>query len=318
MRLGIIGTGRIANRFVPENKVVDKFEIVAVFNPHLASAKQFAEKWSIGLATNKWDKFCEQVDAVYVASPHGTHYEYAKNLLQADKHVLCEKPLCMSGKEAEELFALADERKLVLMEAVKTAYCPGFRELIRMVKNGVIGEVKDVEACFTKLTDPSGRELNSATYAGSFYEMGTYALLPAIKLLGKPKEVFFQTIQSGKKRADGFTKAHLVYEDAFALAKTGLTVKSEGCLVVSGTKGYILAKSPWWLTKEFEVCFENEKENKRYRFFFDGDGLRYEIRRFRELMMYNEFGTSCSMALTPEESIWMAEIMEQFADGECL
>lgn len=316
MKLGIIGTGRIANRFVPENKVVDKFEIVAVYNPRLTSAEQFAEKWSIELSTNKWDEFCDKVDAVYVASPHHTHYEYTRNLLLAGKHVLCEKPLCMSGKEAKELFALADERRLALMEAVKTAYCPGFMELIRVAKSGVIGEIKDVEACFTKLADREGRELNSATYAGSFYEMGTYALLPAMKLLGKPKDVYVQTIRVGERNADGFAKVHLVYEDAFALAKTGLAVKSEGCLIVSGTKGYILVRSPWWLTKEFEVCFENPAENKKHKLFFEGDGLRYEIRRFRELISDKEFCSSRAIALTPEESIWMAEIMEQFADGE--
>ena len=315
MKLGIIGTGRIAGRFVPENETVDKFQIEAVYNPRRSSAKTFAEKWGIPVYTDDWNKFCDAVEAVYVASPHETHYQYTKDLLLAGKHVLCEKPLCFSGAEAKELFQIAEDKKLVLIEAVKTAYCPGFRELLRVAQSGVVGEIKDVEACFTKLTDPQGRELAGKGAAGSFYEMGTYALLPAVKLLGRPKDAFCQWLPAGPGNVDGFMKMHLIYEDAFALAKTGLTVKSEGCLIVSGTKGYILAPSPWWLTKDFVVCFEDTSQNKKYKFFFDGDGLRYEIRAFREQISDRVYGCrKRSTALSAEDSIWMAELMEKMAE----
>ena len=308
----MIGTGRIANRFVPELQVTEEFHIEAVYNPRQSSAKAFAEKWEIPVGTDDWEFFCNQVDVVYVAAPHGTHYDYVKKLLVVGKHVLCEKPLCFSKKEAEELFGTAEAKHLILMEAVKTAYCPGFQSLIQQAKSGVIGEIKDVEACFTKLENPDGRELNSETYAGSFYEMGTYTLLPVIKLLGKPKDVLFQAIRYGKRNADGFMKAHLVYDNAFGLAKTGLTVKSEGCLIISGTKGYILAQSPWWLTRRFEVRFEDVNATKIYEFPFEGQGLRYEIQAFADKIRCIESGqTSEEVGLTTEESIWLASIMEQ-------
>ncbi len=313
MRLGIIGTGRIANRFVPEVRTTNEFRIVVVYNPRNTSAQAFAEKWDIDEGTDDWENFCSQIDVAYVASPHGTHYDYVRRLLIKGKHVLCEKPLCFSKREAEELFELASGNHLVLMEAVKTAYCPGFQELIRLAKSGVIGEIKDVEACFTKLENPEGRELNSETYAGSFYEMGTYTLLPAIKLLGKPEKVFYQAIRSGKRNADGFMKVHLLYEEAFGLAKTGLTVKSEGCLIVSGTKGYMLAQSPWWLTRRFEVRFEDVSATKVYEFPFEGQGLRYEILAFKERIRNVEEGQGqydIEEGVTSQESIWMAGIME--------
>jgi len=309
LKLGMIGTGRIANRFVPEAKEVNEFHIESVYNPRLAGAQNFAEKWGLSHYTDNWLDFCSRIDAAYVAAPHDTHYEYCKQLLLQGKHVLCEKPMCFSKAEAEELFSLAKEKRLILMEAVKTAYCPGFLELIKVAGSGEIGEIKDIEACFTKLENPDGRELNSEQYAGSFYEMGTYTLLPIIKLLGKPKDVYFQAIRTGKKNADGFMKAHLLYEDAFALAKTGLTVKSEGCLIISGTKGYILAPSPWWLTRKFEVRFEDVSATKIYEFDFKGQGLRYEISAFAQRIKSGLDGEE--KGLTEQESIWLAEVMEQ-------
>ncbi len=311
MKLGIIGTGRIANRFVPEARTITDICIDAVYNPRECSAQAFAEKWNILCATDDFTKFCSLVDAVYIASPHETHYEYAKSLLLAGKHVLCEKPLCFSKEEAEELFGIAKEKSVVLMEAVKTAYCPGFKELIKVAKNGIIGEIKDIEACFTKLEDPNGRELNSEKYAGSFYELGTYTLLPIVKLLGEPKEIYIQSIDVGERKVDGFAKVHLIYDEAFALAKTGLTVKSEGCLIISGTKGYIWVPSPWWLTRTFDVRFEDARKTQVYEFPFEGQGLRYEIQAFWEYVMSKPCCIRDECALTVKESILLAGIMER-------
>lgn len=309
IRIGIIGTGRIAKRFVPELGQCEGVELTAVYNPHISSAEAFARMNDIEKYTDSLKELYEEADAVYVAAPHDTHYDYTKQLLEAGKHVLCEKPLCFSGRQAEELFALADKKDLILMEAVKTAYCPGFNELLEVAKSGIIGEIKDVEACFTKLSDPEGRELNSEKYAGSFYELGSYAILPAVKLLGRPDDVSFQSIMCGK--ADGFTKAYMTYDgkNAYALAKTGLTVKSEGCLIVSGTKGYILAKSPWWLTKEFEVRFDDPSKVEVHNCSFEGQGLRYEIRVFLDKI--NRGADFVKNGLLPQESVWMAEIMEK-------
>ena len=308
IRIGIVGTGRIAKRFVPEAEFVDEVSLSCVYNPHSGSASRFVQTLGVDIAaTDSVEKFCEMADAVYIASPHDTHYEYVKYFLEAGKHVLCEKPLCFSEAEALELFKTANERGLVLMEAVKTAYCPGFAELLRVAGSGVIGEIKDIESCFTKLSAKDSRELNSDKYSGSFFDLGSYVLLPAIKLLGRPDSVDFISIMAGK--ADGFTKANLSYtgKNAYALAKTGLTVKSEGCLIISGTKGYILAKSPWWLTKYFEVRFDDPNVIEKHECEFLGDGLRYEIRAFADRINKRDVRDG----LSPQESVWMAGVMER-------
>ena len=281
MKTGIIGTGRIARRFVPEARTVERIEIAAVYNPHMESAGRFAQEQEIDFGTNDFEAFAEKVEAVYIASPHQTHYEYVKSLLGKGKHVLCEKPLCLKRSEAEELYRIAEEKALILIEAVKTSCCPGFVELLRIAKSGAIGEVKDVEACFTRLTPKNTREFKDISYGGSFTEFGSYALLPIVKLLGTEyTNIKFKSLRD-ENGIDWYTKGFLDYGDRMASVKTGLSVKSEGQLLISGTEGYILAESPWWLTRKFEVRYEDPNKREGYTFPFEGQGLRYEIEEFR-------------------------------------
>nr|MCR4909260.1 Gfo/Idh/MocA family oxidoreductase [Lachnospiraceae bacterium] len=139
IRLGIIGTGRIAGRFVSECGEVAEIVLSAVYNPHPESAGRFAEACGIPVHTDNPEEFKEAVDAVYIASPHGTHFGYAREMLEAGKHVLCEKPMAMSSSEAEELFALSEKKGVLLMEAEKTAYAPGFLAMEEIIKSGRIG-----------------------------------------------------------------------------------------------------------------------------------------------------------------------------------
>ena len=309
IRLGVIGTGRIAKRFIPECNYVSGIAVFGVYNPHISSAQAFAQKFELESYTDNLESFFETIDAVYIASPHETHYEYAKAALEHGKHVLCEKPMVLMKSQAEELFQIARDRKLVLLEAIKTAYSPGFNQLVSVAKSGVIGQICDVEACFTRLTREDIREMQDVSYGGGFTEFGSYTLLPIIKLLGTNyQEVRFDSIK-GENGIDLYTKASFSYEDGFALSKTGLGVKSEGQLIVAGTQGYILAKSPWWLTKSFEVRYEDSTKIEQYSTKFLGYGLRYEISDFAHMINGNGMR---AYKLTRGESIAMAGIMETF------
>jgi len=259
--------------------------------------------------TDDLETFFEQVDAVYVASPNETHYEYVKKALKAGKHVLSEKPMAFTVKETKELYDLAEEKDLVLLEGIKTAYCPGFQQLINVAVSGKIGEICDVEACFTRLADARSRERVDAKFGGSYLEFGGYSLLPIIKLLGTDyKEVTIDSLKD-EHGLDVYTKVQLKYDHKLATAKMGVAVKSEGQLVIAGTKGYILAESPWWLTKRFEVRYENPSIVDVYEPAFQGDGLRYEIGAFVSKINKCE---KDGYKLTKEESLAMAEITEKF------
>ena len=309
VRIGIIGTGRIAPRFISEAKYVSGIIVNSAYNPEKDSLDRFHKRFDIDCYSDGYEQFLEDVDAVYIASPHETHYEYARTALEHGKHVLCEKPMTFTKKDAVELYALAQQKDVVLMEGIKAAYCPGFQQLINIAKSGKIGEIRDVEACFSRLADPGSREISDVKYGGGFLEYGGYPLLPIIKLLGMEyTKVDIDSIFSDSG-IDLYTKIQIRYPNAMATAKTGVGVKSEGQLIVAGTKGYILAESPWWLTRKFEIRYENPSIIEKYEPNFQGDGLRYEISEF--VSKINKSGMR-GYRLTAEESIAMADIVERF------
>ena len=308
LRLGVIGTGRIAGRFMTEARAVSGVNVQGVYNPRWESAQEFSRRWEVN-AYRDPEAFFQAVDAVYIASPHGSHYGYAKAALERDRHVLCEKPMVLSRAEGEELAAMAKGRGLVLMEAIKTAYCPGFAQLLGIAGSGTIGTVRGVDACFTKLADPGSRELTDLEWGGSFTELGSYVLLPIIKLLGTQwSQLRFDSVK-GENGLDLFTRAQFLYPGGMACATCGLGVKSEGKLVISGTTGYIVVEAPWWKTTYFEIHREDPNEVEKFSAHFLGDGLRYELSDF--LSTIN--GSSRSdFKLTRKESVALAGVMEQF------
>lgn len=308
-RLGIIGTGRIAHRFVPEARLIDGIQVIAVYNPRITSAEKFAEELNVEYATDDINIFLEKVDAVYIATPHETHVDYCRQMLEAGKHILCEKPMSFSENKARELFDLADKKDLVLMEGMKTAYCPGFKALLDVVKSGKIGRVVDVEACFSRISPVNVREMNDQKYGGSFTEFGSYTLLPIVKLLGTNDISTNIWALKGDTGVDVYTKTSIDYGVAVGLAKTGLAAKSEGQLVIAGTEGYILVPSPWWLTKYFEVRYEDPSRIDKHIYPFDGQGLRYEIQEFAD-----RINGSKDVSLSVEESIWFAKQMEFYCN----
>lgn len=311
-RIGIIGTGRIANRFVTEAALVSGVNTQSVYNPHIKSAQLFANRWGID-AYEDIGEFYNSLDIAYIASPHETHYQYIKQALEHGKHVLCEKPMCLSKVQAEELFELAKRNSLVLVEGLKTAYCPGFTKLLGIACGGAIGAIKDVEACFTKLEDDNSRELTDEKYGGSFTELGSYCLLPILKIYGHNYEnIQYETVRNDYG-IDIYTKVYLRYPNGLATVKCGLGVKSEGKLLISGTRGYITAEAPWWKTNYFEVHRENPDDVERFSERFLGDGLRYEI---SDLLSRINGDRKKDFKLTRGDSVAMAEIMEAFLKSQ--
>jgi glycerol-3-phosphate cytidylyltransferase len=309
VRIGIVGTGRIAPRFMMEARYVSGMTVECAYNPVTDSAKKFEKEHEVTVYNHDFDKFLDRVDAVYIASPHETHYEYAREALEKGKHVLCEKPLSFTMEESVEMYRLARSKDRVLMEAVKAAYCPGFQQLINTAMSGKIGEIRDVEACFSRIANVKSREMTDGVYGGAFMEYGSNALLPIIKLMGPDyQDVTIDSILD-ERGIDMYTKIQLRYRTGLATAKTGVGVKSEGQLVVAGTKGYILAPSPWWLMKQFDVRYEDEAVIEHYEPSFQGDGLRYEISEF--ISKINGSGTR-DYKLTAEESIAISGIVEKF------
>lgn len=314
VKMGIVGYGRIAKRFILESKFVSGVSIEGVFGYNVESLEEFVKKHELEFYETNYIKFLDKVDAVYIASPHHTHYEYIKIALEKGKHVLCEKPMVLSAVEAQELYELANIKKCILLEAIKTAFAPGFIRLISIAKSGLIGKIKNVDATFTKLVSGNIRELDINQAGGSITELGTYPLLAIIKLLGNNiEDVNYYSYFDNERKVDLFTKFNIIYKDAIGTGKVGLGVKSEGDLIISGTKGYIYVPSPWWKTEYFEIRFEDFNDNKKYYYKFDGDGLRYELAEFISMINNKKFN---SYKLSTKESIEIIKIIEDFIKGK--
>ena len=311
IRVGIIGYGRVGHRFPGEAEVVSGVTLTGIYdiNGQLEIPEGLRRYGSA-------QELIDDVDAVYIATPHLTHYPYIRQALEAGRHVLCETPMVLTEEQARECYQMAADRNLVLMEANKTAHCPAFNHLMVMVKSGVIGEVVDIEASLSKLWDDNRtlREFDPDQAGGSMYELGSYPLLPIIKLMGTDYEAL-NLYSRMDGRIDLFTKGLMRYPKATCSFKVGLGVKTEGNLVISGTKGYAYVPAPWWKTDYFELRYEDQNDNKKFFYKWDGDGLRYEIQEFISCIVNHRLSTA---RLRRRESIAMARIMEQFAKGEGL
>ena len=308
IKLGCVGAGRIAKRMCRESRYVSGINFDYIYARNIEKAQKFAEDNDLKFYTDNYGEFLDEVDAVYIATPHLTHYEFAKRAIMAGKHVLCEKPLVLEKEQAEELYKLAKEKKVVLFEAIKTAYAPGFIRLISIAKSGVIGEIKDVNATFTKLmADRNCREFDPQQAGGSITELATYPLVAIIKLLGLDYESLDSFSYKDENGIDLYSKIIVKYKNAIATANVGLGVKSEGELIISGTKGYIVVPAPWWKTEYFEVRYEDPNKIDRYFVKFDEDGLRYEVAEFLNSIV-NKVD---NIQLKNEESIKIAEMIEK-------
>lgn len=311
VNVGIIGCGRVAERFPFESRVVSGAKVTAAYDILPDITLSFTHMHNGVKNCISLDELYSNVDAVYIATPHLSHYELIKQSIEAGKHVLVETPMALNSSQVSELFDFAGQREVILMEANKTAHCPAFNHLMVMIKSGVIGEVVDIDASLSKLlSDKTLREFDSQQAGGSFFELGSYPLLPIIKLMGCNYENLniYSRFENG---VDIYTKGILRYPKAVCSFKLGLGVKTEGNLVISGTKGYAYVPAPWWKTDYFELRYEDQNKNQKYFYKWDGYGLRYEIQEFISCIVNKRLSTA---RLRKRESICMAKMMQQFAD----
>lgn len=302
IKLGIIGNEDILKRFLDDFNFVSGIEITGIYCNN-SNKNQYDS-----LVHYRNDTaLLEATDAIYVNVPLRERYSYIKRALEFGKHVLTEFPFCNRLEQAHELLELAKKKQVVLMEGLKTAYCPAFGKLISLAKSGVIGNILNVEARFTQIL---GNELTEQIRiaGGSVESLAAYPLLAIFKLLGtKYTDVkFYSHVENG---VDVFSKIDFVFENAVANATVAINAKAEGNLVITGTKGYIYVPAPWWKTDYFEVRYEDINKNTKYFYKFEGEGLRYEIVEFVRSI---QDGRLENYLLTKDEMIAEATVISEF------
>ncbi|MDG6881413.1 Glycerol-3-phosphate cytidylyltransferase [Phocoenobacter uteri] len=311
INIGVIGTGRIANRFVSSIDEHCNVIVKSAFSRNIQNVNDFITRNGISYGFDDIDKFLNSgIDAVYIASPHQTHFEYAKKCILSNKHVLCEKPVTLNKCELEELIILAEQQNVVFMEAIKTAFLPAFSQLLSELESGIIGDILEVRATFTKLVDDKNAREYDCDFGGATNELASYPLLLATKVLGNVKDISFYPIMEDK--VDIANRIVTTHENGnIAISTVGIGMKQEGCAVISGTKGYIYIPAPWWLTKKFFIRFENTHKEIELFYDFVGDGLHYEISEFVVMIRRQK---TCSDILSCDEMKEINKVISKFQE----
>ena len=243
VRWGILATGGMAARFTADLVDLPDAEVVAVASRTEASAKAFAERFGIARAYGAWETLAqdEDVDVVYVATPHSAHRTAAGLCLEAGRNVLCEKPFTLNVREAEELVALARRQGSFLMEAM-WMYCnPMVRRLKSLVDDGEIGEIRSVQADFGLAGPfpPAHRLRDPAQGGGALLDLGVYPVSFTQLLLGEPSDVVARAVLS-PEGVDLQTGALLSHDSgALASVHCSITGGTPNSASVTGSKGRI-------------------------------------------------------------------------------
>lgn len=310
LRLGLIGDSNYLSKFANEAKYVNGIELSGICTsiPDIV-AREFPE---FPMITKQYDVLLNQSDAIYIHSVPAYHYFQIKKALELGKHVLCESPISLSTDQWDELHNLAKKNNCILMDALRTAYSTAYRRLILMVKGGKIGDVVSIDATCTSLkqSNPNHTLPSWSSVTG----WAPTALLPIFHLIGTnylSKQIIAR-FSDNKKLFDTFTKISFIYSNSVASLKVGLGVKSEGELIISGTKGYIYVPAPWWKTDYFEVRYEDPTENKRYFYQLDGEGIRSELASFVRAIQ----NSKPDLQIDQSTSRAICQVMQDFFDTD--
>lgn len=308
LRVGVVGESVVVNKFARESTHVNGIRIVGVCTKMRENLDD--ELAEVPFITDNYLALLEHVDAVFILSHPSKHYRHIKAALDKGVHVLYESPIALKVAHCKELQELARERCCVLREGIKTAYSTAYNRLLLLAKSGMIGDIISVEVTCTSLRDIDYTDKRKLQLAwNSMTDWAPTALLPVFQLLGTEYESkqIISRLADEEFHFDDFSKITFVYPSAVASIVVGNGVKSEGILVISGTKGYIYVPAPWWKTEYFEIRYEDPNNRRRYFYQLDGEGIRYEILAFVRSIEKKEH-VNISSAVSEE----IVRIMEDF------
>lgn len=275
LKLGLVGKAKRLWKVANEAVSINGIDIVG-------TSGSGCDKRLNKLDNYSFEELIEKVDAVFIESDVNKRYEQIKYALERGKHVLCDLPMTIGRRQQNELLEIAKKNDRVLMSGIKTAYSTAYYRLLLMVKSGEIGNVLSVETTCTSLSESSKLSNYSENNIWSAMdEWGAAVLMPIFQILGTD----YVDSMIVSKKIDGhfdlFTKMDFVYKNAVATAKIGKGVKSEGEMIISGTKGYVYVPAPWWKTDYFEIRYEDQNKNKRFFYELEGEGFKYELVNFQ-------------------------------------
>lgn len=287
LKWGIIGTGQIAQSLA-EKFSSDIAELYAVASRNTNKAKKFATDYSISNFYGDYQQMLndEQIDVIYIATPHSHHYPWIKASLEAGKHVLCEKVITINKKQLDEMVELAQSKELYLAEAMTIYHMPLYSTIRQWIKSNDVGSLKMIQVMFG-----SKKELDSDLYyfkkelaGGALFDIGTYALSFArMFLTEKPTEI--KTIGSLHESGVDETSGIILRNDLQELATISLTFRARmpKMGVVAFEKGYLTVMEYPRASKAVFTHEHGEEETIQAR--EKVQALNYEVDNFTNMIL---------------------------------
>ncbi len=274
LNLGLVGNAKRLWKVANEAVAINGIDIVGTSGARCDNGLEELPDYS-------FEELIDKSDAVFIESDVKDRYEQIDYALSHGRHVLCDLPMAIGAKQQHRLLEKARSNDCILMSGIKTAYSTAYYRLLLMVKSGEIGNVVSVETTCTSLSEVSkiSKYIENNVWS-SMDAWGATALLPVFQILGTNYINRNIITELSGKCFDIFTKMDFIYKNAVATVKIGKGVKSEGEMIISGTKGYVYVPAPWWKTSYFEIRYEDQNRNKRFFYDLEGEGFKYELVNF--------------------------------------
>ena len=287
LRWGILGPGGIAQAFASDLKL-HNFTLQAVGSRRTDAAAAFAEKFGIPNVHGSYEDLVAdpEVDAIYIATPHPFHAEQALLALDAGKHVLVEKPFTLTKPEAEAVVARAQERGLVVLEAMWTRFLPHMARIREIVASGVLGEVRSLIADHTQdlPDDPAHRINDLALGGGALLDLGIYPISFASALFGTPDSV--QANATFKETgADASVATLFSYGNGrIATTLSASDTRGPNRATILGTEGRIEIDAVWYTPTSFTVHDASGEVTETYESTVTGRGMQFQAAELERLV----------------------------------
>ena len=283
LNIGIIGCGKIAHRFMKGALELDNVHVIACAARELERAEEFAQKYTIGFAYGDYDSMLarEDLDAVYIATPPFMHEEQIRLSLSHNKHVICEKPFVQNTETVKDLFKIAKEKGLILMEANKTVFTPTWVAIREALAEGALGEVKYLEGSYTyRFPIEDHWVFDPARMGGGMMDVGVYPLTVALSLAGLNITSMKKMIMYNAKGSDDLTHMLIRFDsDIMASIKGGIGIETDNHFTVYGSLGKIrvprFSKNPYYFYEKYGF----EEETVKLSF---GSEFKFEIEHFAD------------------------------------
>lgn len=287
IKWGIIGLGKIAQKFANDLRFHENVELEAVASRDLAKAEVFAttyhsKKFYGSYEALMLDKF---VDIVYIATPHNSHAQIAILALEHKKAVLCEKPFAINKEQVFNMVEASKKHNMFLMEALWTRFLPAIKKIKSTVENGEIGEIKYLNADFSFKAHPSIQRIyDKELGGGSILDIGIYPIFLAYLILGMPNKIIAKAhfFESG---ADSQVSIIFDYKNAQAVLFSSFNSNSKREAKISGTLGEIIIDSPWNEASSFSLVKGNLEE--KISLPISGKGFTHQIAECNSCLLEN-------------------------------